>query len=158
MTAKEYKVVIGVLLVTNIIGLIIIFVLCGEINLLQDKVSEMSGAIRALNEKISNIELVQENLQNEKVMAKGNKYIFGGIFTIVGIVILGYFGGINPGNLGKVFDLSADRLTDDVVSQNEFISKNLKLCLQSIDFMNKKHCGGDRIQDGLYLYKARSYY
>lgn len=142
MTAKEYKIIIGVLLAVNITCLIIISILCGEINLLQDKLSEMSNTIRALDEKIANIELAQENfhnenLQNEKVTAKGNKYILGGIFMIIGIVIITYFGGIDPGNLGKVLNLSADQSTTDLISQNDLIGKNLKLCLQGIDFMNK---------------------
>lgn len=50
---------------------------------------------------------------------------------IIGVVIITYFGGIDPGDLGKVFNLSADQSTADL------ISKNLKLCLQGIDFMNK---------------------
>ena len=95
--------------------LIIISVLCGEINLLQDKLSEMSDTVRALDEKIANIEVAQENfhnesLQNEKVMEKGNKYILGGILVIIGVVIVTYLGGgIDPGNVGKVFNLSADQ-------------------------------------------------
>lgn len=102
----------------------------------------MSGAIRALNEKISNIELVQENfqnenLQNEKVTAKGSKLILGGVLMIMSIVILGYFGGIDPGSLGKGFDLSASQLAADIADQNAFINKNLNTCLQSVDFMNK---------------------
>jgi len=143
MTAKEYKIVIGALLVVNMTCLIIISVLCGEINLLQDKLSEMSDTVRALDEKIANIEVIQENFhnessQNEKVMEKGNKYILGGILVIIGVVIVTYLGGgIDPGNLGKVFNLSADQSTVDLISQNDLISKNLKFCLQSIDFMNK---------------------
>lgn len=141
MTAKEYKIVIGTLLATNITCLIIISVLCGEINLLQDNLSKMSDTIRALDEKIANIELAQENFHNEsssneKVTVKGNKYILGGILMIMGTVIVTYFGGIDPGNLGKVFNLSADQSTADLISQNDLICKNLKLCLQSINFMN----------------------
>jgi hypothetical protein len=71
-------------------------------------------------------------------MEKGNKYILGGILVIIGVVIVTYLGGgIDPGDLGKVFNLSADQSTVDLISQNDLISKNLKFCLQSIDFMNK---------------------
>jgi len=114
MTAKEYKIIIGVLLVANITCLIIISVLCGEINLLQDKLSLMSDIIRTLDEKIASIELAQENLQNEKVTAKENKYILGGILMIMGIVIITYFGGIDPGSLKEVFELSVDQSIVDL--------------------------------------------
>ena len=132
MTAKEYKIIIGALLVVNMTCLIIISVLCGEINLLQDRLSEMCDTVRALDEKISNIEVTQENfhnksLQNEKVVEKGNKYILGGILVIIGVVIVTHLGGIDPGNLGKVFNLSADQLTVDLINQNDLISKNLEL-------------------------------
>lgn len=142
MTAKEYKIIIGALLVTNVTCLIIISVLCGEINLLQNQLMEMSDTIRTLDEKIANIELFQEdfrneNLQNDKIMGKGKRYIIGGILVIMGIVIVTYFGGIDPDNLGKVFNLSANQSLADLTDQNETIYKNLKLCLQSIDFMNK---------------------
>jgi hypothetical protein len=108
MTAKEYKIIIGALLVVNMTCLIIIFVLCGEINLLQDRLSEMSDTVQALDEKIANIEVTQENfhnesLQNEKVVGKGNKYILREILVIIGVVIVTYLGGIDPRNLGKVF-------------------------------------------------------
>ena len=142
MTAREYKVVIGILLVANIACLIIIYILCGEIYLLQNKLFEMSDTIRALDDKIASIEAAQEKFQNEsiqseKVAEKGSKYIFGGILTILGIAIVAYFGGIDPGNLGKIINLSADQSTADLINQNGLIGKNLELCLQGIDFMNK---------------------
>ena len=56
---------------------------------------------------------------------------------IIGVILVLYFGKIDPKNLGKVFNLSADQSTADLISQNDLIGKNLKLCLQSIDFMNK---------------------
>jgi hypothetical protein len=140
MTAREYKVVIGILLVANIACLIIISILCGEIDLLQNKLSELSDTIRALDDKIASIEAAQEkfqkeNILSEKVAAKGSKYIFGGILTILGIAIVAYFGGIDPGNLGKIINLSADQSTADLITQNDLIGKNLKLCLLNIDFI-----------------------
>ena len=64
MTAKKYKIIIGILLVLNITCLITIYVLCGEINLLQDNLSKLSDTLQVLNEKIAYIELVQENFRN----------------------------------------------------------------------------------------------
>ena len=142
MTAREYKVVIGILLVANIACLIIISILCEEIDLLQNKLSEMSDTIRALDDKIASIEAAQEKFQNEsilseKVEAKGSKYIFRVILTILGLAIVGYVGGIDPGNLGKIINLSADQSIADLIIRNGLIGKSLKLCLQGIDFMNK---------------------
>jgi uncharacterized protein YoxC len=138
MTERDYKIVIGVLLAINVICLIIIFVLCGEINSLQEKLSEMTDTVRALDDKISRIELAQEEtLLSEKRLEKGNGYILGGALTVIGIIALIYFGGIDPGALGRALNLSADQSTIDFVSQNKLISENLKLCLSSIDFMNR---------------------
>jgi hypothetical protein len=102
----------------------------------------MSDTVQALDEKIANIEVTQENfhnesLQNEKVVGKGNKYILREILVIIGVVIVTYLGGIDPGNLGKVFNLSANQSTVDLINQNDLISENLKLCLKGIDFMNQ---------------------
>lgn len=48
-----------------------------------------------------------------------------------------YFGGIDPGALGKALNLSSYQSTENFVSQNKLIGENLKLCLSSIDFMNR---------------------
>lgn len=53
------------------------------------------------------------------------------------ISIIIYFGGIDLGALGKALNISADQSTMDFVSQNKLIGENLKLCLSSIDFMNR---------------------
>lgn len=138
MTEKDYKIVIGMLLTTNIICLIIVSVLCGEINSLQERLSDMTDTVRTLDDKISRIELAQEEtLLSEKRIEKGNGYILGGALIIMGIIVLTYFGGIDPGTLGKALNLSAEQSTMDFVSQNKFIGENLKLCLSSIDFMNR---------------------
>ena len=135
---RDYKIIVGVLLATNITCLIIISILCGEINLLQERITETSDLIRVLENKIANIEVIQEeNLLNEKETVKGNRYILGGVLTVLGIVIIMYFGGIDPGALGKALNLSADQSTTDLVNQNKLIGENLKLCLSSIDFMNR---------------------
>lgn len=138
MTVKDYKIIVGILLATNVICLIMIAVLCGEIYSLQEKLSEMTDIVRTLNDKISRIEVIQEeNLLSEKRIEKGNVYILGGALTIIGVIILIYFGGIDPGALGKALNLSSDQSTTDFVSQNKLIGENLKLCLSSIDFMNR---------------------
>jgi len=138
MTEKNYKIIVGTLLATNVICLIMITVLCGEIYSLQEKLSEMTDIVRTLNDKISRIEVIQEEtLFGEKKIEKGNVYILGGTLTIIGVIILIYFGGIDPGALGKALNLSADQSTTDFVSQNKLIGENLKHCLSSIDFMNR---------------------
>lgn len=138
MMERDYKFIIGILLTTNVICLIIIAVLCGEIFSLQEKLSEMTDTVRTLNDKISRIEVIQEEtLLNEKRIEKGNGYILGGALIIIGIITLTYFGGIDPGALGKALNLSADQSTTDLVNQNKLIGENLKLCLSSIDFMNR---------------------
>ena len=48
-----------------------------------------------------------------------------------------YFGGIDPGTLGKALNVSADQSMTDVISQNNMIGENLKACLKGIDFMNQ---------------------
>lgn len=57
MMERDYKFIIGILLTTNVICLIIITVLCGEIFSLQEKLSEMTDTVRTLNDKISRIEV-----------------------------------------------------------------------------------------------------
>ena len=65
MTAREYKVVIGILLVANIACLIIISILCGEIDLLQNKLSEMSDTIRVLDDKIPVSKQLRKNFKTK---------------------------------------------------------------------------------------------
>lgn len=138
MTAKDYKIVISILLTINVICLVIIATLCGEIYLLQTTLSETADTVRLLEDKISRIEVIQEEtLLGEKRIEKSNGYILGGALIIIGIITSMYFGGIDPGALGKALNLSADQLTTDFVSQNKLIDENTKLCLRSIDFMHK---------------------
>jgi hypothetical protein len=138
MMERDYKIIVGILLATNITCLIIISILCGEINLLQERITETSDMIRVLENKIANIEVTQEeSFLNEKETVKGNRYILGGVLTVLGIVIIVYFGGIDPGTLGKALNVSADQSMTDVISQNNMIGENLKACLKGIDFMNQ---------------------
>lgn len=60
MTERDYKIIIGVLLATNVICLAIVAVLCGEINSLQERLLEMTDTVRTLDDKISRIEAAQE--------------------------------------------------------------------------------------------------
>jgi hypothetical protein len=136
MTEKDYKNIVGVLLATNVVCLIIVAVLCGEIISLQEKLSEMTNIVRTLNDKISRIEVIQEEtFLSEKKIEKGNGYILGGALIMISVIALIYFGGIDPGDLG--LNLLADQSTTDFVNQNNLVSENLKLCLSSIDFMNR---------------------
>jgi len=138
MTEKDYKNIVGVLLATNVVCLIIVAVLCGEIISLQEKLSEMTDIVRTLNDKISRIEVIQEEtFLSEKKIEKGNGYILGGALIMISVIALIYFGGIDPGDLGKALNLLADQSTTDFVNQNNLVSENLKLCLSSIDFMNR---------------------
>lgn len=56
---KDYKKIINVLLIINAICLIVIAALCGEIYLLQEKLSELTDTIQTLNTKISHLESIQ---------------------------------------------------------------------------------------------------
>lgn len=60
MTGRDYNILIGVLLATNVIFFIIVFMLYGEINLLKEKLARMTDTVQALDAKIYKIELVQE--------------------------------------------------------------------------------------------------
>lgn len=138
---QKYKTLNRLLIVligTNIICLFIIAFVIAENNLLQEKLLEMTENFRLLDEKISRIEATQnESLRGGKMVEKGNGYILGGVVIIIGIVTLIYFGGIDPGALGKALNLSSIDPMTDFVSQNKLIGGNLKLCLSSIDFMNR---------------------
>lgn len=113
MTEREYKIIVGVLLVTNVICLICICVLVGEVNSLQLKLSDMADTVRSLNDKMTRIEGAQEKtLHSEKIIEKGNVYILGGVITMIALIALVYFGGIDPwivvGECPKPFRRSID--------------------------------------------------
>jgi hypothetical protein len=138
MNLSDSKFLFILLLVTNAIGLTIVSGLTGEVTLLQEKLSDMTDIVRTLDDKISSMEVTQEKtIVVEKNLEKGNAYILGGALITLGLIGLIYFGGIDPGDLGKVLNLSADQSTMDFVSQNKLISENLKHCLSSIDTMNR---------------------
>ena len=138
MLAKYYKLIIGLLLANNITCGTIIYILSDEIKILQGQLSEMTSLTFKLNDKLTRIEEVQEKaLPREVKIEKGNVYILGGAVIIIGIVILMYFGGIDPGALGQALNLSADQSTLEIIGQNKLIGENLKACLSSIDYMNK---------------------
>jgi len=139
---QKYKTLNRLLIVligTNIICLFIIAFVIAENNLLQEKLSEMTENFRLLDEKISRIEATQnESIRGGKMVEKGNGYILGGVVIIIGIVTLIYFGGIDPGALGKALNLSSIDPMTDFVSQNKLIGeKNFNLCISSIDAMNE---------------------
>lgn len=134
MMEKNFRLIVRLLLGTNVMCLIIIAVQCGEIYLLQEKLSEMSDVVRSLDAKISQLESIQkEAIYGEKLIEGGNRYILGGTVVILSIIALIYFGGIDPGDLGRSLNLLADQSTQDFTTQNKLISDNLNQCLSSID-------------------------
>jgi len=102
---KYYKNIIWLLLATNLICLITVAYLCVEINLLQEKLLEMTDNFRALEAKMSRIESSYNNeyIRGDKMLEKnnGNIHILNGAIIIVSVIALIYFGGVDPRNLGK---------------------------------------------------------
>jgi len=138
MTELNFKYIIRLLLGTNVLCIIIIFVLCGEIYLLQDRLSEVTDLVRTLNDKISKLEIIQqEAINGGKSIEKGNIYIFGIATVVLCISALIYFGGIDPGDLGNTLNLLGDQANKDITSQNILINENLKHCLRGIESINR---------------------
>lgn len=124
--------------IVNTVLLIIIAMLCGEIYLLTEKISEMNGMIQSLTEKISKIEEFQKvNIDKSNVTIQGNSVIAGAAGVLLGIMVLMYFGGIDPGSLGNALNISANQATQDLVSQNNLINQNLIDCIKNINYLNK---------------------
>lgn len=86
MTERDYKIIIGVLLATNVICLIIVFVLCGEIHSLQEGLSDMTDTVRTLDDKISGIEIDEETLYIEKRIQKATGFFVGVGFTMIWLI------------------------------------------------------------------------
>ncbi len=117
----------------------IIAALCGELYLLTEKLSDMSEAIQTLNDKVSELQDLQEiQIEKETKVEKGNHTI-AGICAIISlmVVLYLYFGGIDPGSMGDLFNISANQASQDIISQNQLICQNLSDCLRSIDLLNK---------------------
>lgn len=135
---QNSKFIIRLLLGTNALCITIICILCGEIYLLQDRLSEVTDIIRSLNEKISKLETVQQiSIQDGKSIEKGNGYLLGMAAVVLCISALIYFGGIDPGGLGDTLNLVADQSSKDINNQNVLINENLKHCLRGIENINR---------------------
>jgi hypothetical protein len=79
-----------------------------------------------LDDKISKLEAIQqETVNGGKGIEKGNVYILGIAAVILCISASIYFGGIDPGDLGKTLNLLADQSNKDITSQNVLINENI---------------------------------
>ncbi len=98
----------------------------------------MAEAIQTLNDKVSELQDLQEiQIEKEIKVEKGN-YAIAGICVISLMVVLYlYFGGIDPGSMGDLFNISANQASQYIISQNQLICQNLSDCLRSIDLLNK---------------------
>lgn len=134
--AQNYKLL-------NTILLIIIAALCGEIYLLNEKLSEMSELIHSLNDKITKLEdlqkdLVKANLEKQNYLQEGNYTILGITAIVLTIVALLYFGGIDPGSMADALNVSAEQAAKDTIGQNDLNSNNFVDCLKTIKDMNQQ--------------------
>jgi uncharacterized protein YpmS len=73
MTERDYKFIIGILLTINVICLIIIAVLFGEILSLQEKLSEMRDSVRTLNDNISADQSTTDFVSQNKLISENLK-------------------------------------------------------------------------------------
>jgi len=135
MMAQNYKML-------NTILLAIIAALCGEIYLLNEKLSEISELVQSFNDKIERMEnvqkdLVKASLDKQDTIKGGNYTILGVGAIILTVVALLYFGGIDPGSLANALNVSADQAAAETIGQNNINSNNLIDCLRSIKDMNQ---------------------
>ena len=134
--AQNYKLL-------NTILLIIIAALCGEIYLLNEKLSEMSELMHSLNEKITKLEdlqndLAKANMEKQNFLKEGNNTILGITAILLTIVALLYFGGVDPGSLANALNVSAEQTATEAIGQNDLNSMNLIDCLKNIKDMNQQ--------------------
>ena len=101
---KNYKIIISVLLTTNVISLIIVYFLCGEVYLLQQKLLDMMETVRTLEDKISRIEIDKE---------KGYEDIMALVCTVIICIVFSmYFGDTSSGGPGGGDDVTGQKLLD----------------------------------------------
>lgn len=134
--AQNYKLL-------NTILSIIIAVLCGEIYLLHEKLSEMSEIIHSLNDKITKLEDLQKdlanaNLEKQNFLREGNYTILGITAVVLTIVTLLYFGGIDPGSMADALNVSAEQAASETLGQNDLNSSNFVDSLKTIKDMNQQ--------------------
>jgi len=74
----KVKALIGILVITNVISLVIIYVLFGQINMLQEKLLEILEIMRVLELRIDKIKLLQN--QFLKIDRVNKSYLLAGMF------------------------------------------------------------------------------
>jgi hypothetical protein len=116
-----------------LIGLLITIIplLTGDIILLNQQISDMAHTIDDVNQKLDQLEkLVESGNADNKVIRTGNKWVIGSIVVITVMVALIYFGGIDPGNLGNLFNSTADQTVELINSQNNLDAEHFKTLLE----------------------------
>jgi hypothetical protein len=134
--AQNYKLL-------NTILLIIIAILCGEIYILNERLSEMSDIIHSMNEKINGLEELQKdfakaNLEKHSNLKDGNYTLIGITAIMLTVVALLYFVGIDPGSMANALNVSAEQATTETIGQNNLNSSNLIDCFRNIKDMNNE--------------------
>jgi len=134
MMGQNYKLL-------NTILLIIIAALCGEIYVLNERLSEMTEIIHFMNEKINEMEELQRdfakaNLEKQSNLKDGTYTLVGITAIILTVVALLYFGGIDPGSMADALNVSANQAAAETIGQNNLNSNNLIDCLRNIKDMN----------------------
>jgi Tfp pilus assembly protein PilO len=81
---QKSKVLICILVITNVISFAIVFVLFGEINMLHERLLETSEIVKTLNLKIAEVKFLQKEVL--KIDRINRNYILLGMF--VGKVVL----------------------------------------------------------------------
>ena len=78
MTEKNYKITIGLLLVTIVICLVVVSILCVEVNLLREQASETTDLIQTLESKIELLQNETDKAYLEDKRIKGEReYLVG---------------------------------------------------------------------------------
>ena len=76
---QKSKVLICILVITNVISFAIVFVLFGEINMLQERLLETSEIVKTLNLKVAEVKFLQkEALKIDRI---NRTYILLGMFV-----------------------------------------------------------------------------
>ena len=78
MSIRNYKITIGLLLVTIVICLVVVSILCVEVNLLREQASETTDLIQTLESKIELLQNETDKAYLEDKRIKGEReYLVG---------------------------------------------------------------------------------
>ena len=80
---QKSKALICILVITNVISFVIVFVLFGEINLLQERLLETAEIVRTLNLKIDEIKFLQKEVLKIDRISTGSMLVFMFIGKVV---------------------------------------------------------------------------